>query len=67
MEKKLNPQSKANLIEAPGVAIIIQTDDQRSVVLTPALALDLARKILSFSAPVDIPANPIPGRGRLVQ
>lgn len=78
----LTPQSKAVLIEVPGkatmaedgctlvieppVAMIIRTKDGRAVVMTPDLAVDIARRILGSSGGL-IPADPQPARGGLVQ
>ncbi len=67
MSKNLIPQSKATLIEAPGVAFVIQTDDQSKVVLTPQLAVELAQKILFASGLCAVAENSIPAKTRLVQ
>jgi hypothetical protein len=65
MTDKFNPQSKAVLAEVPGRAFIIRTADKRTVVLTPELAMSLAREILNRSALII--AEPAPARGGFVQ
>lgn len=53
---QIKVQSKAVLIEFPGVGLMVRTDDGRSIVISPELARDLAQKILEtvFAAPVPV-------------
>lgn len=75
MKSDYTPHSKAELIEIPGQAIIIHTDDNRAVILTPVLAIELAREIIKLNPitttasgeAVFIPADPSPARAGLVQ
>lgn len=61
MDKKaLVVQTKALLIHAPGLGVIIQTGDGQRVALSPGLAEDIANQILVQVQPDPIPESKSP-------
>ena len=57
-DKKIEVQTKAVLIHAPGVGFVIRTGNGQAIAIAPGLAVDIANQILTSDAGALPPVPP---------